>query len=131
MGIPSTDWFGPLLISDAEFPGGHYKRTQTRNGRCIFLDAVTRGCKLHRYCLDNEIDYHDLKPFYSTLFPLTIDAGVLHPSDDVDSLDLVCVGEGTSIYEGSKSELLYYYGAEFIEELDAIRRSPAQAKLSA
>ncbi len=75
---------------------------------------------IHSFCLKNGMDYHDLKPMICCLFPLTFDEGLLSPSPEVDDQTLICLGAGSSLYQGIREELEYYFGQEFIGELDTI-----------
>jgi Fe-S-cluster containining protein len=111
-------WFTGEVTSDPEFPGNGYTRTAVNGSRCVFLDQVSRGCKLHRFCDASGRDYHDLKPMVSTLFPLTFDEGLLHASDEAVDGSLACVGPGPSVYEGGRDELRYYFGDALVAELD-------------
>jgi Fe-S-cluster containining protein len=48
VGAARSVWFRPdAPAADNDFPGGASRRTAVRDGRCIFLDRVNRGCKLH------------------------------------------------------------------------------------
>jgi len=106
-------------IQDGEFPSGEYRRTTTVAGKCVF-SASGRGCILHSFCLAHNRDYHDLKPMVSILFPLTFDKGLLHASTEVSDGSLVCLCSRVTIYRGIREELAYYFGAEFVKELDVI-----------
>ena len=117
---PRAEWFTDTLIEDAEFPTGRHMRTQTRDGKCVFLARDKRGCTIHAYALEKGIDYHELKPIVSTLFPATFEHGVLVASSEVVDGSLICGGEGPSVYEGARDELTYYFGAAFVSELDAL-----------
>jgi hypothetical protein len=117
---PRAEWFTDTLVEDAEFPTGRHLRTQTRDGKCVFLARGKRGCTIHAYALEKGIDYHELKPIVSTLFPATFEHGVLVPSSEVVDGSLICGGEGPSVYEGARDELSYYFGAAFVSELDAL-----------
>lgn len=123
VGIPRNKWFGKQRWIDAEFPGGAQGRTRVVNGACVFLDRKKRGCKIHAYCLAKGIDYHQLKPLVSTLFPLTFESGVLVASSEIETDDLVCSGDGPTLYEGARPELMHYFGEPFVAELDAFRAS--------
>jgi hypothetical protein len=119
-GISRIDWFEPGSVADPEFPTGRYTRTRTRNGACVFLNRQGRGCHLHSLALETGMDYHTIKPLVSTLFPLTFDDGLLHASDEITEGNLICAGRGPTLYEGVRSELLHYFGPEFITELDVL-----------
>jgi hypothetical protein len=120
IGVPESEWFTEEVIQDAEFPSGAHVRTRVRDGRCVFLNREARGCKIHSYSLDNGLDYHLLKPMVSILFPLTFEYGALVASNEVLDKSLICEGEGPTIYEGSRDELLYYFGEELVAELDEL-----------
>jgi hypothetical protein len=120
---PRQEWFTAEVLEDPEFPGGRYLRTRTRDGRCVFRNPAGRGCVLHAFALEKGIDYHDLKPIVSTLFPVTFDYGVLVASGEVHDRSLACAGDGPSVYEGARDELRYYFGEALIAELDAFSRA--------
>ena len=117
---PRTEWFTEEVLEDAEFPTGRYLRTRAANGHCVFHAQRERGCVIHAYAMEKGIDYHDLKPLVSTLFPATFEHGVLVPSSEVVDGSLRCSGEGLSVYEGVRQELFYYFGAAFVAELDSL-----------
>lgn len=121
VGIPQDMWFEDEITQDAEFPGGANGRTQAVDGACVFLDRTNRGCRIHAYCLNNGLDYHQLKPMVSILFPLTFSEGVLCPSSEVLDKSLICVDQGEVLYDGVRGELAYYFGEAFVTEVDALR----------
>ncbi|HEY5347786.1 MAG TPA: YkgJ family cysteine cluster protein [Rhizomicrobium sp.] len=123
VGVPESEWFTDEVIRDAEFPSGKHVRTQVRNGRCVFLNREARGCKIHSFSLDNGLDYHLLKPMVSVLFPLTFEHGVLVASNEVLDKSLICEGAGPTAYEGSRGELLYYFGEALVAELDGLNNA--------
>ena len=123
IGVPGSEWFTAEVTADPEFPAGAHVRTQVKDGRCVFLNRQARGCKVHSWCLDNGVDYHTLKPMVSVLFPVTFDYGVLHASNEVVDGSLACYNTGPTCYEGSRDELLYYFGPELVAELDALAAS--------
>ena len=122
-GVPPSQWFAAETTPDAEFPSGKHGRTRAMDGKCIFADRKTRGCKIHAYCLDNALDYHLYKPMVSILFPLTFERGVLQPSSEVLDGSLICAGGGPTVYEGVRGEVEYYFGAELVAALDDISKS--------
>lgn len=122
IGIQRSHWFTGRIVSDDDYPGGNFGRTQVIDNACVFLNREQRGCKLHSFCIDNGLDYHELKPFISSLFPLTFDHGLLHPCREVEEDELICSGEGYSLYRGVRDELAYYYGQELVSELDEFER---------
>jgi len=120
--VPEAEWFTTEVIADAEFPSGANVRTRVRDGSCVFHDPKGRGCLIHRYCLEEGIDYHTLKPMVSTLFPLTFEHGVLVASSEVLDGSLICAGEGPSCYDGARDELRYYFGDALVAELDMLSK---------
>lgn len=124
-GINPGDFFRQQETRDPEFPGGAFFRTTTVNQRCIFLnhEGGKRGCLLHSFCLHKGIDYHELKPMVSSLFPLTFDEGLLHAMDEVADQSLVCLDQGPSLYRSTREELKHYFGSELIAELDSLERA--------
>lgn len=121
VGYPVERWFTGNVVADAEFPSGRHVRTQVVDGACVFRNRKGRGCLIHSYALNKGLDYHSLKPLVSILFPLTFEYGVLEPSSEIQDGSVICYGEGPTVYEGSRDELLYYFGAEMVAELDALR----------
>lgn len=121
VGVPRAGWFTRRTWKDPEFPGGANGRTRTRNGACVFLDRKNRGCKIHAYCLANDIDYHQLKPLVSVLFPLTFEGGALVASSEIADNTLVCAGNGPCLYDGVRGELAHYFSDAFVDEVDSIR----------
>lgn len=119
-GMPRTDWFTDSWTEDPEVPGGRYTRTRVVGGGCVFRTR-SAGCLLHSYCLRAGIDYHDLKPMVSTLFPVTFEGGTLLPSAEAADGELVCGGQGKTLYEGLRGELCWYFGNGLVAELDALR----------
>ena len=83
---------------------------------------------LHRYAIDRGIDYHEVKPLMSSLFPLSFDGtGSLHAAGEVEDEELVCLDEGPTLYRGARDELLHYFGEALVAELDAIEKSLPEA----
>jgi hypothetical protein len=123
IGVPADAWFTAEVTRDAEFDGGAHVRTRVLNGTCVFRDQTGRGCHIHGWALENGVDYHTIKPLVSTLFPLTFEHGVLEASAEAADGTLVCSGQGPSLYDGARSELLYYFGEGLVMELDVIASS--------
>lgn len=121
VGVPRSQWFTKRNWKDAEFPGGAQARTRVRNGACVFLNREQRGCKIHSYCLAKGIDYHQLKPLVSVLFPLTFEQGALVAAGEIEDGTLVCAAQGPSLYEGLRAELAWYFGDALVHELDELR----------
>lgn len=120
LGIPRERWFAADPVADAEAPGGSHYRTRVVAGSCVFRAADGYGCRLHAYCYSNGLDYHLLKPMLSTLFPVTVDAGLLRPSFEVLERSLHCRDRGRPLYAGTRVDLGYYYGEALLSELDVL-----------
>lgn len=123
---PPSQWFTSQDMSDSEFPSGVRIRTQVQKGRCVFVSKSGRGCAIHAYCIEKNLDYHTLKPIVSALFPVTFERGVLEPSVEASDGSLVCNGHSTTLYEGARGELNYYFGPEFVDALDALELATRQ-----
>ena len=121
IGIKREKWFYPKKRKwDHEYPGHDYTRTTKRKNACIFLNRKGRGCMLHSFALEKGYDYHELKPFFCTVFPVTYFEGVLVTPEEIDEKLTACLGEGPTLYQGAREELKYYFGDGLIEELDGI-----------
>lgn len=130
IGAPAQDWFTGEITPDAEFPEGAYLRTATRDGACIFRRAGTRGCAIHAYCLEKDLDYHRFKPMVSTLFPLTFEKGVLTVAVEARDGSLICGGSGPTLYEGARGEVAYYFGPALVAELDGLKLQWSKSQAS-
>jgi hypothetical protein len=126
-GVPRERWFTGEWNDDKEFPGGRQTRTRVEGGACVFRNRKGRGCLIHAYALSKGIDYHQLKPMVSTLFPLTFDYGLLHPSTEILDRSLQCIDDGPTLYEGVRDEVGWYFGQDLVAELDALRALDASA----
>lgn len=116
---PASGWF-TAEEADEDMPGGTVRRTRVVDGACVFLNRAGRGCLLHAFALERGEDYHALKPMVSALFPITFCDGVLTVADEVEDGSLVCGGEGPSVYEAARPELLHYFGEDCVRELDQL-----------
>ena len=121
---PKGEWFTGEIVEDPEFPSGRHVRTLERGGKCVFHNPNGRGCMIHGYAVEKGIDYHDIKPIVSTLFPVTFNHGVIEASSEVLDKSLACVDDGPSLYDGARDELAYYFGKEFVAELDTLQARP-------
>ena len=119
-GVPRDRWFTGEWTNDAEFPGGRQTRTRVEDGACVFRNRAGRGCTIHSFALAEGVDYHELKPMVSVLFPITFDGGLLHPSTEIEDRSLQCYGDGPTLYRGVRSEIAWYFGSDLVDELDAI-----------
>lgn len=130
--IRTEDWFYKKRRRwDAEYPGHVYTRTTKKNNACIFHNPKGKGCMLHSFALDNGIDYHELKPFFCSVFPVTYFDGVLMTPEEIDEKSLACMSEGYTLYQGAREEIKYYFGEEIVGELDVIESEYKQQKKSA
>lgn len=133
-GISKDKWFDQTEKSwDHEYPGNDYIRTTyvEEKDACIFLDRQNRGCMLHSFALNKGIDYHELKPFFCSMFPVTFDEGVLCLPEEIEEKSLACLGEGPTLYQGAREEIRHYFGDEIVAELDAIEAGLIEQKKSA
>jgi hypothetical protein len=122
-GVPPDRWFTGEWIVDAEFPGGRHTRTRVEDGACAFRNRAGRGCMIHSFAIDRGLDYHDLKPMVSVLFPVTFDQGLLHSANEMHDGSLQCADDGPTVYRGVRGEIAWYFGRELVGELDAIERA--------
>jgi hypothetical protein len=120
VGIPRARWFEPEVEADSEMPGGAVRRTRVEDGHCVFLRRDGRGCLLHAFALERGMDYHAVKSMVDCLFPLTFGDGLLGPADEILDGELVCAGQGPTLYRGVREEVRYYFGDECIAALDEI-----------
>ncbi len=140
LGSSRDDWFREDpddfgVLDEPEYPGGQYTRTQVvplPEGRsahndeaCVFLDPAGRGCRLHRFALERGIVVHEIKPLVCLLFPVSFAYGELKPAYEFDIEDLICEGPGQSLYRSARTDILYYFGADAVAELDALERKAA------
>lgn len=121
-GVERARWFTNDYTVDEEFPGLRYARTQIVDGACVFHNPQAKGCMLHSFCLKHGMDYHELKPMVSCLFPITFDNGLLHPADEVEAEQLICLGHGPTLYRGIRDEILYYFGDGMVRDLDEMEK---------
>jgi hypothetical protein len=126
-GVARERWFTGEWTNDPEFPGGMHTRTRVHDGACVFRSRAGRGCMIHSFALERGIDYHELKPMVSVLFPITFDQGLLHPSNEIRDRSLQCYGDGPTLYQGVRSEVSWYFGPELVGELDELERATRQA----
>ncbi|MHB8628858.1 MAG: DUF3109 family protein [Aggregatilineales bacterium] len=128
LGVSRDRWFTDEYAPDSDYVGGQYTRTQVvatpRGNRCVFLNRGKRGCGIHSFCLDNGLDYHDLKPMVCWFFPIMYDHGLLRPAHELQTGELICIDQGETLYRASRSEIAYYFGDELIAELDRIEAEP-------
>jgi hypothetical protein len=119
-GVPEERWFTGVWNEDQEFPGGRHTRTRVEDSACVFRNRKARGCMIHSFALERGLDYHELKPMVSVLFPVTFDEGLLHVSNEIADRSLQCIDDGPTVYEGIRSEIGWYFGPELVSELDGL-----------
>lgn len=119
---PEGEWFDGEYTYYEEYAGNMHTRINTQGPRCVFIGKDQRGCGLHRYAISKGMDYHEIKPLVCILFPLSFEEGILIIAPELDDDSLVCAGVGASAHQSLRSELQYYFGQEFVEELDHIER---------
>lgn len=119
---PEGEWFEAEYTYYEEYVGNQYTRINTQGPRCVFISKDQRGCGLHRYALSKQMDYHEIKPLICILFPLSFGEGILSLAPELEDSSLICSGPGYSAYRGMRNELEYYFGGEFVEELDEIEK---------
>jgi Fe-S-cluster containining protein len=121
IGIKREKWFYPKKRKwDHEYPGHDYTRTTKRKNACIFLNRKGRGCLLHSFGAEKGYDYHEFKPFFCTIFPVTYFEGILVIPEEIDEKLTACLGPGPTLYQGARNELRYFFGDGLIRELDEI-----------
>lgn len=133
-GIKSERWFDESEKgTDYEYPGHDYMRTtfDEEKDYCIFLNTQSRGCMLHSFALNKGMDYHEIKPFFCSLFPVTYMDGVLMTPEEIDEGLTACLGQGPTLYQGSRDELLHYFGPGLVAEMDEIQASRPPVKKEA
>jgi len=118
-----VEWFDAETPYYEEYAGNEYTRINTQGPRCVFISKDQRGCGLHRFAISKQMDYHEIKPLVCILFPLRFGEGVLSPAPELDDSSLICAGSGDSAYQSLRNELEYYFGREFVEELDGIEKA--------
>jgi Fe-S-cluster containining protein len=136
--LPRSQWFRDDpddfgIELEPDYPGGAYTRTAVAplpDGRsshseeaCIFLDPGNRGCRIHQFALEQEIDVHDIKPMVCLMFPVLHAGGELIPAVEFEEGLLVCEGPGESLYRAARTDLEYYFGQDMVRELDAYEAS--------
>jgi Fe-S-cluster containining protein len=119
---PEVEWFESEYTYYEEYAGNQYTRINPQGPRCVFISKDQRGCGLHRYAVSKQMDYHEIKPLVCILFPLSFSEGILSPAPELDDNSLICSGSGESVYQSLRNELEYYFGREFVEELDTMEK---------
>lgn len=124
---PEVEWFEAEYAYYEEYAGNQYTRINPQGPRCVFISKDQRGCGLHRYALSKGMDCHEIKPLVCVLFPLSFGEGILSLAPELDDASLICSGSGYSAYQSIRDELEYYFGREFVTELDGVEREVLSA----
>jgi Fe-S-cluster containining protein len=114
-----THWFSREERVDRDFPSGRACHTRAGRDGCVFLDG-DRRCTLHRA---------GLKPFFCTIFPLTVMDGVLLLEGETDGLSrpICCApkpGGPLTVFDVCGEELEHALGPDGVVDL----RSLAEAR---
>ncbi|HEX9668628.1 MAG TPA: DUF3109 family protein [Thermoanaerobaculia bacterium] len=122
-------WFACREKADPDFPSGRAVHTRVRDGRCVFLNGAGR-CVLQKasQAAGNGLQ---LKPFFCTAFPVTLDHGVLTLDDDDFRAGHPCceaAAEGPlTVFETCAMELRHVLGAAGVERLRQIAAPPRRS----
>ncbi len=114
-------WFRAQRVRDRDFPSAAAQSTRVMAGACVFLrrDGGRRGCGIHAAALALGEAPERLKPLFCSLFPLTLQSGLLtHVEEDLDTL--TCSREGPTVYRTARPTLVRLFGDALVEDLDAI-----------
>lgn len=122
IGVRRDEWFTGEYEVESDWPGGRATRTQLRGERCVFLNPRGRGCLLHQYALEKGGDVHEIKPMVCILFPVSWYGSTLAPADEIEDNDMICLTAGPTCYQSARADLAYYFGAELVQELDAVAK---------
>ena len=115
-----TQWFAPEERREPDFPSGRATHTRAGTGGCVFLDAERR-CVLQKASLAAG-DGLNLKPFFCTVFPLTVSQGVLRVDDEDERLRRApCCGTRAggpqTVFDVCAAELEHMLGADGVADL--------------
>lgn len=107
-----SHWFARQERHDRDFPSGRASHTRAGRDGCVFLDGERR-CTLHRA---------GLKPFFCTLFPLTVAEGVLLVEAETEGLThRSCCAAGPdgplTVFDVCPTELEYALGPDGVADL--------------
>lgn len=115
-------WFSRRVVSDPDFPSGRAVHTRVRDGRCVFLDGAGR-CVLQKASAAAGGGL-ELKPFFCTAFPVTIDHGVLMLDEEDYRSGQPCCGTTPggprTVFESCEKELRYVLGPAGVSRLRRI-----------
>ena len=117
-----AQWFDPEPVEDADFPSGRAIGTAELNGGCVFLNEAGR-CVLQKA---STAQTGNLKPFFCTAFPLTLDHGTLCLDDPRATGCCTPDPAGEQdVFDLCAQELEHVLGADGVGELRRLpRREP-------
>ena len=115
-----AQWFGSEETADADFPGGRHVSSRVVDGACVFRQRGGRGCGIHAHLAATGVDYHELKPTLCWLFPLLVDDERLTGSAWARTGSLVCAGNGPTLWQAQRGEVLWLFGDELVAVLDGL-----------
>jgi len=121
-----AEWFRKEKVTDDDFPSGTAWSARVVGAKCVFLrrGEGRRGCGLHATAVEGGESPYALKPLFCSLFPLTLEQGVLtHVHGDLDELS--CSQEGPTLVEVAAPTLEALFGRDLVEELRQIRSAHA------
>lgn len=127
-----SQWFEDEVIADADFPSGYAASTRIKDNRCSFLNRTGR-CVLQMATGALGGGGIDLKPFFCTLFPVTIEHGVLMLDPNLRG-PATCCGEcpdgELTVLDVCSSELYHALGHAGVQELRRLMSGPPSAASS-
>jgi Fe-S-cluster containining protein len=125
-------WFSRRSVADPDFPSGRAVHTRVRKGRCVFLNGAGRCVLQKASAADGGLQ---LKPFFCTAFPVTIDHGVLTLDDARCRAGQPCCAPAAfgplTVFETCASELRHVLGAAGLRRLRRIAARRARARRAA
>lgn len=121
-------WFSRRVVADVDFPSGRAVHTRVANGYCVFLDG--RGlCVLQRA---SRAGGPQLKPFFCTAFPVTIEQGVLTLDDRDHRSRPSCCGSTRggplTVFQVCRRELRHTLGAAGLARLRRLAARQARTR---
>lgn len=129
--VPKEGWFISQETSDDSMGGvwsGVWTRTAKDKQGCVFC-MPDGACGLHRYCLDHHLLIYALKPRVCVLYPLVMwrrvkKGGLLEGNPEHHGGILPCWKPGSfTLFRLGKEDLRYYFGNDFVHELEIIERT--------
>jgi uncharacterized protein DUF3109 len=120
-------WFSRRVVADPDFPSGRAVHTRVRGGRCVFLDRAAR-CVLQKASGPGR----ELKPYFCTAFPLTIDRGRVTLDDAPFRAGQPCcdttAGGPETVFEACAAELRHVLGQAGVARLRRAARGRREGR---